>query len=463
MRMLNHRRALGLLAALAFVVVAPGCAPSDPSAPEITRSAVPTSRVVAVGNSLTAGFTNGGLVIDGQLASFANLVSRRVNGNDMTMPLVASPGIGSTGQGTLAVTAAGGFEFQEIPGGNPLGLLLASGLLSPYDNLGVPAATTQDITTATSSANSQSPGNLFFDAILRNSAFPGSRTQLEQMQSLVTNGVPATEVLILWVGNNDVLGGTLSGNPVVGTNVTPAAAYQALMQPVVDAAVALDVPQVVLLNIPPVTAIPYVTTIAGLLQQGSLPLAAIRTEESDVQAILLSAQTTFLNPDFTPKAEYIIGSGSAEELTLGGEFTLTSAEIAAVTAETAAYNSYLAGVATANGWALVDVATILGSLSVDPTVRPNATFPLVPAPGGGFAQNVNTGFSLDAIHLSEVGNARVANAVLAALNDEYDEDYASYDLADFENLVGWEQFGTGSKVEFNGVHERLAKSPLFQR
>jgi len=464
MSLRNERRGLGLLAVSLLVAFA-GCAPEDPTVPNYDAPAVAQTRVVALGNSLTAGFTNGGLVAEGQLASFANLVTLEITGANMTLPLIASPGIGSTGAGPLYVTAEGSLESRPIPGGNPLALLTeASRLPAPYDNLGVPGATTRDVTSATSSANSQSAGNLYFDLVLRNSAFQGDNTQLSQMQTLVENAVPKTRTLILWIGNNDLLGGTLSGDPVVGANITPSAGYQALIAPIVSTVNVLEIPQVVLVNIPPVTSIPYVTTIAGLLQQGGLPLTAIRTEESDVQAILLSSQEVFLNADLTPKPEYIIGSGTPTESTLGSEYTLTSAEIAAVAAETAAYNSHLETLATTNGWALVDVATTLSTLSIDPLARPNALFPLLPNPGGaGVVQNVNAAFSLDGIHLSEIGNAVVANAILQALNATYTESFDSYDLADFSNEIGWEDFGTmaGSFVE-SGFYREIARSPLFQ-
>lgn len=464
MRMLNERRALGLLAALLFVVTVAGCAPSDPEVVTYTRGAVAANRVVAVGNSLTAGFTNGGLIIDGQVGGFANLVSRTLTGESMTMPLVAAPGIGSTGAGTLHVTALGALEYRPLTM-PPTSMLLASSLPQPYDNLGVPGATTRDVTMATSSANSQSAGNLYFDLILRNSAFPGDATQLDQLRALVENGVPGAGTLILWVGNNDVLGGTLDGDPVVGTNITPSAGYQALMQPIIDAVVAMDIPQVVLVNIPPVTAIPYVTTIGGLLTQGGASPAAIGTEETDVAHILLSAQTTLLNPDFSVKPEFLRDPGTgASADSLSSEFTLTNDEADAVLAEIAAYNSYLSGVATANDWALVDAFTILASVSADPATRPNLLFPLLPD-GGGAVQNVNAAFSLDGIHLSEIGNAFMANAVLDALNAEYGETFPAYDLGDFSNAVGWEDFGGVATQGFvaGDVYRELARSPLFRR
>ena len=248
--------------------------------------------------------------------------------------------------------------------------------------------------------------------------------------------------------------------------MTPAAGYQQLMQPIVDAVVALDVPQVVVLNIPPVTAIPFVTTIGGLLAQDGASPAVIGTDEDDVAHILLSVQsgTDFLNPDFSINPDYLRDPGTGQSVSsLGSEYTLTNAEANAVLAEITAYNNYLSGVAAANDWAYVDVFSILASLSADPTARPNLLFPLLPTEAGP-VQNVNAAFSLDAIHLSEIGNARVANAVLEALNAEYGTSYAAYDLAAFSNELGWEEFG-GSAITFEAgdVYRQLAESPIFRR
>ena len=461
MRIRSARLAPGLFAAL-FVFVIGGCAPDDPSSPTIARNQVPAERVVALGNSLSAGFTNDALFLEGQLSGYANLVARSVSGEDMTLPLIASPGISGTlntsgpvpfPQGQRYVTAEGAVEFRQLQDpSDPTSLLLASALPQPYDNLGVPGAFLFDVANTTSSLESIRPSNLFFDLILRNSALPpGNTTQLDQLVALVENGLPQTKVLIVWVGNNDVLIGTGTGDPVVrsvgGTdgNVTPAAEFQANFDALLTAIDALDVPQVALVNIPSVTSIPLATTINGLLAANGLAPSDVTTDEDDVAAILLSAQSV-LFPGGSIDQDYLTGAKS-----LPSTFTLTNAEIAAVEAERVGYNNYLSSAAAARTWAFVDAASLLASLPLDPSADLNAVYPLVTVPGVGLVQNEGSGFSLDGVHPSEKGYARIANEVLDALNATYDEAYSTYDVGAVQNTLGFEDFegpvaGSGLRV-----------------
>ncbi|MBU1949514.1 MAG: hypothetical protein KJ927_12430, partial [Candidatus Eisenbacteria bacterium] len=91
----------GALAALCLASM--GCSPDNPAAPEVVTNA-DAIRISALGNNFSAGFINGGLIQAGQIASFPNLISIQAGGGSLQMPLVNSPGIGSTpGHGALYV------------------------------------------------------------------------------------------------------------------------------------------------------------------------------------------------------------------------------------------------------------------------------------------------------------------------------------------------------------------------
>lgn len=435
-----------------------GCAPDDPSAPPRVAGQIPPARVAAIGNSLTAGYLNDGLIAAGQQASYANLVARRVTGRDMTMPLFDFPGLAGspdpdTGlpRGTAFVTPQGGLAYRDLPAGNPpdvvQGLLLASGLPVPYDNMGVPGAFTSDLLQATSSANSVRPGNAFYDLILRNSGLPpGDTTQLDQFEALVENGLPQTGVLLFWIGSNDVLIGGLSGDPVAGENITPTTVYADLIDTIFARIDALGVPQTAVLNIPDITVIPFVTSIAASLAQQSLSPAALNTDEENVVYVLLSAQTVLFEPDGSIDLDYVAGASATPE-SLPSQLTLTQAEVALLQDTVAGYNAHLANAVDepGRGWALVDVNTLLSDLSPDPTAQPlNRAFPLVPVPDVGIVQNTSTVFSLDGVHPAEKGHARVANAVIDALNATYGTQYPQVDESAVENTIGFEEFGGAS-------------------
>ncbi len=433
------------------------CSPDDPNAPTIVGSKVYTPiRVVALGNSLTAGFMNGGLRIDGQMAGYANRVATQVTTaltgapRPMNIPFVASPGIGSTpGMGPLYVNSMGQVTSDSLTV-DPRSLLLAARLPQPYDNLGVPGATTSDITNATDSTNSQKPGNSYFDAILRNSALPpGGATQLDQLEALVEVGLPRTLVLMLWIGNNDILGGALGGDPVVGQTITPSSVFGSMLDGILARIDALGIPMVAIANIPSITSAPYFTAVPRAFpdgQGGFLP--PFNTDESDVALILLPAQTLILNPDGTPNADYLPGGSSSLPSTL----TLTNAEVAAVEAEVAAYNAIIAARAADRGWALADMNGVLAGLPNNP-LDPgtfavlNAVYPLQPdLVNGGLFQNAQSAFSLDGIHPSEKGYARTANVFLEALNAAYAQNFAMVDVDAVTNVAGFEQFGQSKVV-----------------
>jgi len=427
-----------------------GCGPDDPSAPSRIAGQIPDARITAIGNSLTAGFLNNGLVVTGQRAGYANVVARQITGRDMSLPLIDLPGLGSstdpdTGAplGTAYVTPTGQIAFRELPTTDPRDLLLAAALPVPYDNVGVPGALTADVLETTSAINSVSPGNLFFDLILRNSALPpGDTTQLDQLESLVENGLPGTSLVMYWVGNNDVLGGALGGDPVEGVNVTPPSAFASLTDAALARIDALDVPQVVVLNVPDVTAIPFVTSIAGLLSQGGLTPADLNTAEENVAFVLLTAQTLLFEADGSVDLDYVTGASATPE-TLPSNLTLTQAEVVVLQQTVAAFNDHLATAVDAGGrdWALVDANSLLSGLPLDPTAPLNSLFPLVPSPAGGLVQNEGSAFSLDGVHPSERGYARLANAVLESLNTTYGTEYPLVDLAGVENTIGFEDFG----------------------
>lgn len=425
------------LACAAFVV---GCSPAEPDPPVLTGT-TSGGTVVAVGNSLTAGFINGGLVIGGQVAGYANLVSEQIAHESISMPLVANPGIGSeSGFGPLRVDAQGAIGRDPLTV-NPADLLLAGSQPTAYANLGVPGALTVDLLTRTgvlAPPGSPLPPNPFFDIVLRNAPLaaagvgPGDQTPLDQLDFATDAGV---STLLLWIGYNDVLGGATGGNPQVGVNITPplvsqagAQSFEALFGAVVARVAAMNVPQVAVGNIPPVTSAPYFTAVPLVESTSGAPWA---TDETDVQFILLPAQA-ILSPD------YIAGVGTSS---LPSNLTLTTDEVATLEGVVAAFNGVIAQAAAAQGWALVDVNAELAALPANPQnpatfAQLNAVFPLVP----GLGQNQLSAFSLDGIHPSERGYARVANVFLAAINDTYGTSYPQVNEASVQNVVGFEAF-----------------------
>lgn len=399
------------------------------------------TRYGAIGNSLTAGYINGGLVEGGQKASYPVLLSVMAGWDTPALPLILSPGIGSTpGQSAISVSATGGLVTVPV---NPLALLhpQLSRLPRPYDNLGIPGATTLDLLNAKDATTSQAGNNLFFDLILRNSAIPpGGYTVLDATEARNPNAIT------LWIGNNDILGGALGGNPVVGGNITPPAVWEQLFNSVLARIDAMNPSYVAVANIPNIVDIPYVTTIPPAFPFGQ-NLLPFNTDEDDVEYVLLPfGLIAATNPDTL--GTYLEGFGTNS---LPSHWTLTQSEAEAITATAVAYNTIIQSACAARGWAYVDISSELAVLPND-VFAPNfdvvnGLFPWFPLFGSGgvtFIRNELAAFSLDGVHPSEIGQALLANAFARALTATYaDLTIPEIPLNAISNRVGFENAPSG--------------------
>ncbi len=162
------------------------------------------AKYVAVGDSLTAGFTNGSLVLTHQPTSWPALLAGQT-GTPITsfqQPYITDPGAPAE----LALVTLS--PLVIAPKSSGTGLPANYALDRPYDNLAVPGATSVDVVTRTT-------GGLH-DAILR-----GKGTQLQQAVSL------SPTFVTLWIGSNDVLGAVTNGRAIDGVTMVPLASFRA--------------------------------------------------------------------------------------------------------------------------------------------------------------------------------------------------------------------------------------------
>jgi lysophospholipase L1-like esterase len=406
------------IGAVLLALVLTGCSPDDPTSPDITidqpagREAL--ARYVAIGNSLTAGYMDNGLSVVGQLASYPAQISGQLGVSPLpdadpwfAQPLVALPGVGqSTPSSPANVAGVLHWDGQAISvlDETPLAdlqstLLLASSYPTPYNNLGVPGATTLDVTQALTSASSQSPGNVYFDLILRNPTF-GDVAMLGQ--AIAQGPTLAT----IWIGNNDILGGATSGDPVIGENITPGAAFETMLAGIVDGLVeGVDArfgytPHMVVANIPSITSIPYFLPKAVFDQivtqgQGSYP-----SVEDDVVYVRFPVLGTV---------------GDLEGDPLPTDATLTAGEVADVEAAVMQYNTIIDDLALIHDYTVADVNAALSGLDADQRTH----FQLLVGGGATVEQAAaTTVFSLDGIHPNSAGQSLVANVFIDAINIE---------------------------------------------
>lgn len=350
------------------------------------------NRYVALGDSLTAGFVSGGLVNDLQRVSYPVLIQRQATGSTtgFELPLVTPPGI-------PPVLQLRGLLPTRIAPAAGIGSPTNPFLPRPYNNLAVPGARVNDLIATRS-------GGLH-DLILR-----GIGTQLEQAIFLQPTFVS------LWIGNNDVLAAATSGIVIDDVTLTRTAAFEARLRTAVNALRASGA-QLVIANIPNVTAIPFVNTVPAVLVN----------PQTNQPVIVNGAPVRLIGPDglLVPGRDFVLLTATSElaqgrgipanlggsGLPLSNSAVLSAAEAAAIGARLAEINNVIRTVANEAGAAFFDA---------------NAFFDEVSRHGfhvGGieFTPAFLTGgiFSVDGVHPTAFGYAVIANQFIAAINARF--------------------------------------------
>lgn len=419
-------------------------------------------KIVAIGNSLTAGYQSAGLRKDFQEHSYPYLIAKQLGIDDVfEMPWIEAPGIGSTTltnpnyvAGPLEMTPAGpavtdSTLLTDIP------KLLSNALLPrPYDNLAVPGADLNDMLNTLTS-----PSNPFFDIILRNPNL-GNTTMLQQ--ALLLN----PSIIILWIGNNDVLGAALSGGDL--SQITPQDEFQSKFNELLSTIRKRSSAQIVMANIPYVTDIPYVNALDGIfldLDQNPdtppvpvmfdsnlqpidfnpdtaatavlyLPLILDPNEQqAGVEHVLLPYLSIYQKegigiPDSAQIALYLMSAGMdqltasamAHQLKQGimanglkptgqpipGNLLLTASEVSSIKDAVDGFNNTLTQLAQSYKAVLIDANAMLTQLNTSGISGFTGKYVL--------QDIVNTAFSLDGVHPNNGGYAIVANAFIDAMN-----------------------------------------------
>lgn len=227
----------------------------DPAVKDLSSGTANFSRLVSIGNSITAGYQSGTIYQSAQMYSYGNLIAQKV-GTNYEIPYVSDPGLG----GRLEVQKLSPFTLYT---NTAKGSLLNANYPYSYNNLGVPGALLYDVLFARSSTTCASyvfgnTPNPYFDVILR-----GKGTELEQALG------QAPTFLTIWIGNNDVLGYATSGgtSPSSPTDVNQfTQMFGGIMQGLVQYKTQTNANfGVAVANIPNVSAIPFFTTVGPQL------------------------------------------------------------------------------------------------------------------------------------------------------------------------------------------------------
>ena len=438
------------------------CSSEDPTGPGNNTPQPVLTRIVAVGNSLTAGVQSGGLVDDFQLNSYPYLIATQAGkAGDFQQPLISAPGVGEID--SASGLAYGPLKYQEgqivqgdpVPGGVDGIVNLLSNALLPraYDNLGLPGADVKDILTAT--------GGGIYDLVLRNPYF-GNTTAVEQTKSL------SPTLIFLWAGNNDVLGAALDGGNA--SLITPLPEFRSDYTSILDELNSINDSSVVLIvaNIPNVSDIPYVNLLDDLIYRPvpeiglntAVPVmfdtsfqpilfdtiyVPLLTEENRVEinhvllpflaeysenGLGIPDSAALVNMGFsTEQASIIIQQFMASNLQVSGNpipayMTLTNSEKVNIENAVAGFNQVILELTQARNIPLVDANAVLNQLNNSGMDGYSGKFV--------YFDVENTAFSLDGIHPNDGGYAIIANEFIKVMNQFPDVDIPLLNTADFK-------------------------------
>ncbi len=398
-------------------------------------------KLVVVGDSLGAGHEGNCTVRRYQLLGASKLLADAIGQTDFQQALIdesppVNPPTSYPCLGAVATTTGITVGIISQEGGQ-----LNPSLARPYDNLafnGGPRV--RDFVDLRVSVPGRSDLDNYAARVLRNvagSPFAGTNA-VEQAASL------NPDLMLYWVGNNDVLGAATRGVVLDAVTLTPVADFEAKYTEGLQTILASG-RTIVTFTIPDVTSIPLFTTLPPIVinpgtQQPvivngqTVPLLGSRAlpPECPVAPCPIPAGTllnTILAGQMMQQGVGIPaflgglaveGSGNLATALPDGSFTppagplvpgvlLYPDEVAQLVQRTGEINASIASVSSANGGVLVDLNAIFAGVATGGYTIGGLTFTTAFLSGGLF--------SGDGVHPTAIGYAIIADYIIQALNE----------------------------------------------
>ena len=401
---------------------------------------VPTSgsanftRFISLGNSLTAGYADGGLYLSGQLNSYPAIMAQQMKlagGGEFPQPLFSTAqkngsgylkygGLSAAGTPNLipVTTELGIRGIAAIPGfGN---VTLYTKYTGPINNYGVPGIKLRDIKLSVY-------GNVngYFERLLPGNAGTNSTTYLD-----FATTTPFT-FFTNWLGNNDALGYATTGG--VGDVLTPKADFTAFYTELITKLTASGAKGAVA-TIPDVSTIPFFNTLTV-----SAILANVKKANPAVQALYIQTATgarIATNDDLIvlnfPTS--LIGVPNGNSLPYGlhpgnpieSKYVLDKDEVLNVRDYVTSYNTTIKSLADSKGLAVFDANEYLKKFVGLGATVDGVTFTTAYVSGKLF--------SLDGVHLTAMGYAAVANEFIRVINEKYSSTLPKVNLDNYTFL-----------------------------
>ena len=400
--------------------------PTVNTGPAPTKGSADFTKYVAVGNSLTAGFADGGLYRNGQLNSYPSILAGQfatVGGGSFTQPLFTEAQAAGSGylklikvpslaDPTTLISSLAQVAPGAVRGANSSGGALYTKFTDANQNLGVPGIRVADILTT---GYGSTAGNSYFERLVANPA-----STYFQYASDNLNGATFYSC---WLGNNDALGFATSGGvsplttvPLFTTNFT------AMMNKLGEGG-----RKGVVVGIPNITTAPFFTTVTiplllaqvnAVLKPTPLITAVVIQTATGIRAsqagdlLMLPNATDYLNIGSTAVGTKNGPFGLSATNPLPNNLVLDTGEITSLNASITAFNGIMKAQADAKGAAYVDPNTVLTQIgSADGLTQNGIKYTSSFIQGGVF--------SLDGIHLTPAGYALIANEIIKGINAKF--------------------------------------------
>ena len=233
-----------------------------------TAGSADFSNYIALGNSLTAGFTDGALFKASQELSMPSILASKfalVGGGSFTQPLTSdnfgglAAGGGRIQNPRLVFGGAGPVPLESLIGPVTVSTdIVLNNPAGPFNNMGVPGAKSFHLL-------APGYGNLGNVALgLANPYFVRMTGATPDASVLAMAVSQAPSFFSLWIGNNDVLGYATTGgdgtNPLTPVSGAPGVGFDGSYGALIATLTATGAKGVVA-NIPNVTSIPHFTTV----------------------------------------------------------------------------------------------------------------------------------------------------------------------------------------------------------
>jgi lysophospholipase L1-like esterase len=439
-----------IAAVLAFAVMLPGAAvmAQDTGSADFTR-------YVALGDSLTAGFSNNSLIYTHQAASLGRLLHIQTGaGGTFEQPYISFPGLRNelflySFPDPLAIAPGPGEiawpswefnlqdpEFGSFPNfylGQPLGYL-------PYDNLGIPGmGASEALSTTCDGPLEDLDASPFYCTILRNpecepvfndpaagtcgASTEDSMNALEQaLYSAPDLGITQPTFMTVWLGSADVLGAVLSGVVIENVTITPVPEFTSAFSEIIER-ITDDEIQMAIANVPDATSTPWSTTIPPFLVD-PLTGAPVFDPGTGELVYLLGTDGTGTQRPLTIDDKVILPASSLLATGVGipvvyggtGEYLpddviLDEDELQTIQTRIDAFNALIEAEAQDAGAAFVDAFARMNQVIEDGVVLGGFTFTADFLTGGLFGY--------DGIHPTNLGYGVVTQWFVDAINRTY--------------------------------------------